>query len=200
MRRLTTLSSAVAIVLGSLAVHGTARCEGTIGVYFDTAGTVTLASPPLLTTDNEFYVVVNGVPEGELKGFEFDLLIDPNILVFGVPRIVVGPPLPVFSGPYEFIVGLQRCSPAAGPTVLVEFTYGIFSTESISDLELCLFEASPSSFSPPVPGYLTCDGALEPFFTVPSACPGLAESCAVVYPTCAVATSSDSWGSVKGRF
>ncbi len=193
----------IVLLLAVLAVPllDDARAEGTIGVYFDPEATMTVATPPLFTTQEKMYFAVNGIPEGEILGFEFDSRIDPHILLFGFPGIPIGSPQCCTDiGPFEFIVSLSQCAPASGPTVLVEWNFGIFAPEHASDMEICLLEASPSSFSPPVPGYLTCDSELRTLSTVPSPCPEIPPGCAVLYPTCTVATESESWGTVRSRF
>ncbi len=172
----------------------------TIGVFFDEGGNLPLGDPPLFTIDNQFYVVGSSIQDEQIAGFEFDLLIDPTILTFGTPTIrLPGTPINVGDGPNEFIVGLGTCAPAAGPTVLVEYQYGVF-TPGAADLTICMIAATPSSFVPSVPGYLGCDSNLHPF-GVQSFCNSYGDGCAVVYSSgCWVLVQQSSWGSVKARF
>ncbi len=172
-------------------------------VSFDQLGTQTTGNPPVFTTTNNFFIVASNVDGGVgIAGFEFDLFIDPNILTFGVPVIVPpGSPINVGDGPNELIVGLGNCAPSAGEIVLVQFTYGVF-TPGLENLLICLLPATPSSFAPAVPGFLTCDSGLIPF-GVGAQSDTYGGGCAVVYESAGeppVATIQDSFGSVKGRF
>ncbi len=194
---------AIAFVVGLIVISSTAvsRAEGTVGVFFDTGATTNVGAPPLFTTNNEFYLIAQEIYGDELRGFELQISIDPAVLTFGVPTIPLGTPLgPGGTNPYEFIVGFGMCVPAVSPAVLVRYTYGIFQSPPPGDLEICIYGASPSSFDPPVPGYLMCDLSLEPFVLLPSPCPGQTPGCGVIFPTCTVSAETESWGSIKGRF
>ncbi len=170
------------------------------GVFFDRDGTLTTANPPLFTTDNTFYFVAHSLVDDQIAGYDFGLDVDPTILTFGVPIIGFGQPINTGGGPNCFLADLGGCFAAPSPAVLVEYTYGILTPTQPQDLWICLRPSSFSGFLPPTPGYLKCDQEREPFVSVESACSGVPQGCAIVYPSCVVGSSRDSWGSIKGRF
>ncbi len=200
MKKLMTFAVLVSLVAFSSMAFAQAE-PNDIAVTFDLAGTVTTADPAPFTTTNLFYVVGFDHDNAEVSGFEFELLVDPVILTFGVPVILPpGSPINVGDGANELIVGLGNCAPGGGATALAQWTYGVF-TPGAADLTICLIASSPSSFNPAVPGYLRCDGGLVPYgLGAQSATYG--DGCAVVYATgeAPVATTMESFGAVKGRF
>ncbi len=202
MKKFATLAI-TALAVCALATSAFADA-GDLGVSFDQAGTTTNAAPPVFTTTNLFYVVAEDANGGTgIAGFEFDLIVDPNILTFGVPVILpAGSPINVGDGPNELIVGLGNCAQSAGVTPLVQWTYGVFAP-GLSDLLICIVAASPSSFAPAVPGYLGCDSSLNSAGARNNGGGSYPDGCGVVYasdPGNPIATSHDSFGAVKGRF
>jgi hypothetical protein len=186
---------------------------GDLWVSFDEIGNklCTVATP--FVTDNHFWVVTWDI-QNDLAGFEFQLTADPSVVVFsaGVPLDPGGDCSLNGTFPFEWICGLGRCLDGAGLIPLVQFTYGVFDTAADARL-ICQGPSTPSSFDPPVPGYLTCLWDFVPFTPHPSGGVAMPDGCGMLYagsapPTFEVETCSfegllteaESWGSVKSMF
>jgi hypothetical protein len=131
----------------------------TLGVFFDPTGTQrTLDVIPL--TPFDFYVVADNT-DGGILGYEFQLSIPPELVVLDR---VMNPPSSINVGSGDnWIVGTGVCLPGTGKVDLVRYTVMLIAFNE--DLVIELLPATPSSFSPESPGYVTCLGTsdIRPF-------------------------------------
>lgn len=199
MKKLTSLAA----VLCLLAMTGAAFAQpepGDMGVFFDPVGTETSACWPSFTQTNHFYVVAFDL-SGDLAGYEVGLTIDPTIIVFNSAMVAGAGPINVGSAPDNWIVGTGSCVPGMGAILLLDFTAGYF-VSPVQDLLICTGATTPSSFDPPLPGYLECDDTLTTFGVAESGAPAYPDGCGVICPTAEppVATDDTSWGSLKASY
>jgi hypothetical protein len=152
----------------------------TLGVFFDPDGTQGTANPPRFTTTNEFWVLGFDL-DRPYDGYEFSLIIDPNIIVFAVEIPPGATDLDGDPTDSNWIVQLAACTGELGIQQLARADYGIFDTNSI-DLAICVAPASPSNFDPLAPGYSDCDGGLWPFAAAHQP-GGYRDGCGVLYPS-----------------
>ena len=179
--KLLTILTLTAMLVMGLASPSFAADPGDIGVFFDPGGTATTACWASFTQTNNFYVVAFDVP-GDLRGYEFGLVIDPTIIIFGSAMIAGPAPINVGSAPNNWIVGTGGCVNGAGAVTLVQFTAGYF-VSPVTDLLICLLPSTPSSFAPATPGWLACDDSLIPFGVALNGEPDYPNGCAVLCPS-----------------
>jgi hypothetical protein len=200
--RTILIASTLALLLISIFPNAAAaQAEpGDVGVFQDAAGTITAWHQPV-AVPFDFYTVAFDL--GDYQGFELALIVPPElILLNGValdaPDIIcVGLDN---CGPQNWMIGLSQCVDASGVHPLTLQSALILSPWP--NMQICVGPAWYSSFSPPVPGYLTCTWDLIPFGVALNGQGFYDDGCAVLNPTepHPIATEETSWGSVKSRF
>ncbi|UCH84719.1 MAG: hypothetical protein JSW50_03215, partial [Candidatus Latescibacterota bacterium] len=163
-------------------VQPASGADAPLGVYFDTAGTQRTASV-VPGVPFSFYVVSHDVPH-LIGGYEFGVAVPPEIIVLS-RTVPVGTN---FGTGDNFLVGTGVCVPGTGPVVLAEYLAVVLSP--YQDLVVGLLPSTPSSFTPPSPGYADCitpenlyaftcwetggggEGIVNPVTLTPSECPG----------------------------
>lgn len=153
----------LAALLGSVTATSSAQTwePGSIGVFFDQAGTQTTTSVP---SGGQFEAYVIAHDPGDFQQFEFtiDLGSDPNVFVvsrqFPNPSWTDSAP-----GDDDFLVSLP-CEAGVGPVLLV--TYTLFAATTFQDYTMEVtalggFLPPPSSFDPPSPGFESCASTLR---------------------------------------
>ena len=174
-----------------------------VGVYFDPNGDVCTVDPLPFTFDLEFWVLAFDL-DGGIEAYEFGLDIDPRITVLSSSMVHAGNPINVGQAPADWIVGIGACLDGSGVFPLVEYTWG-YVDPGATDMTICLRASSPSSFVPPLPGYLQCTGSLVTFGY--SSFPGdYPPGCSVAKPTgtllCEppVTTAATTWSALKTSY
>ncbi len=196
-------STLLFVALLSLMLAGTqalAQDPGDVGLFFDVGGTET-TGPVETSIPFHLYLVAFDVPGG-ISAYEGSLAIPPNIDLLGAVFYPTATSINVGTNE-NWAVGTGECLPAVGPTLLVDFL--LWDPDSNSDpgddLIFTIGPSSPSSFDPPVIGYVTCN--LEPLtFGVAVDGGGYPDNSAVGNATFLppVATEKENWGGVKALF
>lgn len=196
---LTLLSLTVAVgpVLGQAE-------PGDIGIFFDLGGTMTTGYATYLVPFF-LYLVAFDVPDG-LLGYEGSLQSTMPVGTYFILSAVFEPVSTAnnFGFSDNWIVGTGVCYWSSGPTVLATFNI-LPMVPPPPDTLFCIGPYTPSSFSPPAPGYVSCFGATDVRTF------GLAEygggfypdGCAVAnatHPPYPIAAGQTTWGAVKARF
>ena len=189
-------STLLFVALLSLMLAGTqalAQDPGDIGLFFDVGGMETTGT---IEADTPFflYLVAFDAPGG-ISGYEGSLELAPNYLLFNAVFEPVSTSINVGTD-LNWAVGTGNCIPAVGPTLLV--TFQLFTTDPVADE---IFTLGPSSFDPPVIGYVDCNFLPYPFgFAVDGG--AYPDNSAVGNPTFVppVATEKENWGGVKALF
>jgi hypothetical protein len=192
-----TITAALALATAAFAQPD----PGDFGIFGDLNASQTSATPPLFTTTNLCYAIAYDVGGAGIFGYEFGVVINPNIIIFAS---VAEPPGNVNLGPAptNWIVGTGACLPSAGAVKLVTFTYGVFAS-GLTDLTFCVTPSTPSSFTPAAPGWLECvTDRLTPFGVAAQGGGIYNDGCFVLYPSSEppIADAQASWGSVKAQF
>jgi hypothetical protein len=189
---ISILLTLACVLVAATCAHGQPQ-PGDLGVFFDRAATQT-SMTALAFMGFHLYLVATA-PPGGLLGWECRLFF-PGQMIVPSRALPPGRSVDLGQGDDNWIVGTGSCVATSGQAVLVD--YSVLMLAATHDLTICLGPSSPSSFSPPSPGYVTCQHVddLRPF--------GAAyRGCAVVNPAHLeppVPTGQASWGSLKGHY
>jgi len=183
----------------SLMLAGTqalAQDPGDIGLFFDVGGTQT-TGPVLASVPFHLYLVAFDVPGG-IAGYEGSLDFPANITLLSATFYPIGTAINVGTND-NWAVGTGDCLPAVGPTLLVDFFF--LDLDPVDDIIFTLGPAMPSSFDPPVFGYVDCNLEIHPFGVAVDG-GGYPANSAVGNATSLppVATEQENWGGVKALF
>lgn len=173
---------------------------GDIGIFFveepATGGDAREVALPFEPFD--IFVVSFDVPGG-MEAYEFGITVPMGMLVSG-GRLLPPGATDFGAGDDNWIVGTGgNCIGAVGSFALVRYAAALFLAPVGLDVPICLTPATPTSFSPPSPGYLVCEspGDLRPFTPAYVGCAELNDT---DNPCCPVGTESESFGALKARF
>jgi hypothetical protein len=199
MTKYATLAIALATVLAlSTAVSAGVPQPGDIGIFFDDAGTQTSRAGVGAFSFFDVFVVAFDVPGG-LLGYEFALQVPAGTIVSGGRQFFPAGALDVGTGDDNWLVGTGgTCLSSNGHQVLVKYTSMLFLAQPNPDQTLCMGPATPTSFPPGAPGYLTCltAGDLRRFGSA-------YRGCAVINPaviTPPVPDAVSSFGALKAQY
>jgi hypothetical protein len=200
MRKLATLAIALFAIVALAAPVLAQPSNGDLGIYFDSAGTLSTGTAAHFVPFN-FYV--SGFNLGPISGWESRVSIsNPAFLVLSA---ALNPMNALNVGSQgNFIVGLGQCVDSPGVHTLVTYQLGFFvapPTPVPTNVLLCTGGATPSSFGG-VPGYSSCAGQLNAFGVAQNGGSGYPDGCGVINATQEppVANENVSFGAVKAGF
>jgi hypothetical protein len=186
------------MVLMIMAIAGAAYGQSdsdanSIGVYFDEDALVYCATPGI-TSGTVFLCVTNISESSGISGWECNVEIAP----LGAYSIYSWTPRGSYinvATPPDFVVGLGSPLPWAPSIVLLDIYMTILE---YTPIYFTVHPASPTSFSPPSPGYLEANtNNLVPLgYSV-----GSESICAIINGDCGVVGVEDqTWGGVKALY
>jgi hypothetical protein len=168
---------------------------GSIGVFFDAAGTMTSTSVPAPFILFNVYVIGFRVPGGML-GYEFSVGMPAGTIVSGGRQFFPAGALDVGTGDDNWLVGTGgTClEESVAAQIMVQYNGALFLAQPGANVQICLGAATPSSFGG-IPGYLTCltAGDLRPFKLAYT-------GCAAVNGVGPVPDAATSWGTLKAGY
>jgi hypothetical protein len=143
------------------------RIPGAGALYFSWSDSEYPGTSPGLQVGIPFDVHVLAIdPADGLAGFELGLGIPPCVIALA--SVLPSPGgINLGTGPYNWIVGTGECLQDV-IVPLLRITFIVLSEHCFLDAELSFGPATPSSFIPPAPGYLTCTEELVPFEVGPN--------------------------------
>lgn len=175
------------------APYGNIDHQGSIGVFFDTAGTQTgILGVPVGSIFN-FYVVALSAPGG-ISGYEFRVYVDPSsAIVLGETLYPLGATYDIAGGTEEVIAGIGGpCLPATGPVLLADFL-----ALNLAPLmaPICLTGASATCLPDDSdPAYIECGQCVWHYFD------RAYEGCAIINGLGPVSVEARSWSAIKGLY
>ena len=199
MKKLMSVAAALCLVAMATAAFAQPE-DGDFGLTFDLGFSQPSADPPRFTQDNKLYVLGYNLSP-EVCGYEFGLVIDPNMIIFGSQAEPAATSINLGPAPTNWIVGTGGNYTGTGNVLLVTLTWGTFNATA-TDMTVCMTPATPSSFVPPVPGWLECGTDLLIPAGTGNSSVAYGDGCAVAYPTLEPPVGADttSWGAVKSQF
>jgi hypothetical protein len=129
---------------------------GSIGVFFDAAGTMTSTSVPAPFILFNVYVIGFRVPGGML-GYEFSVGMPAGTIVSGGRQFFPAGALDVGTGDDNWLVGTGgTClEESVAAQIMVQYNGALFLAQPGANVQICLGGATPSSVGG-IPGYVTC--------------------------------------------
>lgn len=200
MRRwLSHPSLGLALLVAASPAAGQIREPGDIGVFFDSAATMTTLEGVAALDTFDVFVMTYSVPGG-IEAYEFELWgpLPSHVVVSGGRELPPGA-FDFGQGDDNWIVGTGGiCHGREGLFIAVAYRGVMFLSDPGSEWPFCLMGSDPTSFPNGRPGYLVCNspGVLRNFGLAYYGC-ATVNPCPGCYP---IPGSVSTFGGLKARF